>query len=97
MTQDSWKALDQKIRKDIEEKYPELEKVILFDDLAEAYVGLAFGESKPKAIYDFVKIIEIFQERDGMDEMSAIEWFEYNTLRTSQYLGEEGPMFINME
>ena len=43
------------------------------------------------------KIIKIYQERDGMEDMEAIEWFEYNTLRTSQYLGEKGPMFINME
>ena len=41
------------IVKDINERYPEIEEVILYPNLAEAYSGLAWGGPYPRALYDF--------------------------------------------
>ena len=34
------------------------------------------------AVYDYSKMIQYLMEYEDMDELSAIEWIDYNTLRT---------------
>lgn len=45
-------------------------------------------------IYSFEKMIEEFMEDEGCDELEAIEWLEYNTLRALPYMGERRPIII---
>ena len=45
------------------------------------------------AVYDRNKCIEILQERDGMSEIDAIEFFEFNV--SGAYVGEQTPMFVD--
>ena len=63
------------------------------NDYAEAFVGIILDESK--AVYDEDKIIKVLIERDGMDDMEAIEFFEFN-IRGS-YMGDKTPMYIKTD
>lgn len=39
-----------------------------------------------RAIYDFDLMVEWLMAEEGFDEMDAIEWIEYNTLRALPYM-----------
>ena len=45
-------------------------------------------------VYDFDKMVEILVDRDGMEEMEAIEWIEYNTIRALPYV-QNAPIVMN--
>ena len=62
---------------------------ILVDGLDDALLGY---DTKSRAIYSVIKIIQIFMERDGMDENTAREWFDYNVEQA--YLGEYTPIYL---
>ena len=63
---------------------------ILVDGLDDALLGY---DTKSRAIYSVIKIIQIFMERDGMDENTAREWFDYNVEQA--YLGEFTPIYLD--
>ena len=44
------------------------------------------------AVYDYEKCIEIFMQRDGMDQEEALEHMSYNVTGTS--LAEKTPVFL---
>ena len=48
----------------------------------------------PVALYDHDKCIKILMERDGMDEDSAEEYFEYNVV--GAYIGDKTPMIATL-
>ena len=62
---------------------------ILVDGLDDALLGY---DTKRRAIYSVIKIIQIFMERDGMDENTAREWFDYNLEQA--YLGEYTRIYL---
>ena len=46
-----------------------------------------------RAIYDFDKMVEGLVKHDGMTEEEAIEWIEYNTVRSLPY-NEAAPIIL---
>ena len=62
---------------------------ILVDGLDDALLGY---DTKSRAVYSVIKIIQIFMERDGMDEETAREYFDYNVEQAS--LGEYTPIYL---
>ena len=46
-----------------------------------------------KAIYCFQLMIEELVG-EGFDELEAIEWIEYNTIRSLPYMGEKAPVIM---
>lgn len=69
------------------------EEALLFDgpDYDEAIVGVT---DEGQVVYDYDKMVQILVERDGMEEMEAIEWIEYNTIRALPYF-ENPPIVMN--
>lgn len=64
------------------------------DQFDKCIIGITYdGE---KAIYDTEKVIETFMSVNEWDYETALEWFEYNTLRSLPYY-EDAPIFINTE
>ena len=60
------------------------EDVLLFD--SPSYVDALIGISDDnRAIYDFDLMVECLIKEDDIDASSAIEFIEYNTLRTLPY------------
>ena len=45
------------------------------------------------SVNDFDKMVESLMREDGMDEIEAIEWIEYNTMRANPYF-ENSPIIM---
>lgn len=69
------------------------EGAVMLDGLESAIIGIVeeFGNG-PRILYSKSKIIEILMERDEMDEIEAIEFYEFNIL--GLYAGEQNPVFL---
>ena len=69
------------------------EDVIIFsgDSYDDALIGVS---EDGRAIYDFDLMVEWLMNQDGMDEEDAIEWIEYNTIRSLPYVGEKAPIVM---
>lgn len=59
-----------------------------YDD---ALVGISEDN---RAIYDFDKMVEWLVEEENFEELDAIEWIEYNTIRALPYMGEKAPIIM---
>lgn len=63
------------------------------DGFEKAIIGIGKRCSQPDIVaYDTEKILEILQNRDGMTELEAVEYFEFNI--AGAWVGEETPIFI---
>ena len=75
-------------------EYPldEWEGIILFDDIEDAFVGVAerIGMG-PVATYDYNKCIEIYMQ-DGMTLEEAVEYFNFNVI--GLWAGDKTPVFV---
>lgn len=47
-----------------------------------------------RAIYDFNKMIEWLMYIEDCNEVEAIEWIEYNTIRALPYMGDKAPIIM---
>ena len=47
-----------------------------------------------KLVYDYEKMVEEFMDDEGCDELEALEWLEYNTMRALPYMGERRPIIL---
>jgi hypothetical protein len=71
------------------------ENAVVLSGLDEAIIGIVeeFGNG-PRILYSKSKIIEILMERDEMDEIEAIEFYDFNIL--GLYAGEQNPVFLTI-
>ena len=80
----------------LSDEYPAVdwEEIVLFDDIPEAFVGVAerFGMD-PVAAYDYDKCIEIYME-DGGTQEDAEEHFGFNVIGT--WAGDRTPVFLHI-
>ena len=69
------------------------EEVLILDDHAydKSIIGLT---EDGRLVYDFDKMVKEFAEDEQCDELDAIEWLEFNTLRALPYMGERAPIII---
>lgn len=47
-----------------------------------------------QAVYDYDKMVEELMKDDGVSEQEAIDWIDYNTIRSIPYAGEMAPVII---
>ena len=84
-----------KTENDVKEliKEYEYEDIIIFSspDYASAFVGISEDN---RAVYDFDKMVEHLMKEDGMTDIEAIEFIEYNTIRALPYFGEGAPIIM---
>jgi hypothetical protein len=76
----------------IREKLPP--DAIVFDNASydNSIIGSTFDG---RAIYDFNVMVKEYAEDNECDELEAIEWIEYNTMRALPYAGEKAPEVVN--
>lgn len=69
------------------------EDAVVFDkpDYDDAIVGVT---DEGRVIYDFDLMVQCLVDQ-GMTEMEAVEWIEYNTIRALPYAGENPPIIMN--
>ena len=92
--QAKWKRDDEAARERIREAIgEENEKAIFFDGYEQAFIGVSHRYGQPAlVVYSYRKCIEINMKRDGMDYEGAVEWFEYNAMRT--WVGKHTPIIL---
>lgn len=66
------------------------EEILKADGFDEAIIGI--DENTMRLIYSVEKCIEILMNQ-GMDELDAVEYFEYNV--SGSYVGEKTPIWCN--
>lgn len=58
-----------------------------------SYITAVLGISDDnKVIYSYDKMVEYLMNNDGMSYEDAVEFIEYNTIRTIPYMGEKAPI-----
>ena len=67
---------------------------VLFDnpDYDDAIIGVT---DEGRVIYDFDMMVECLMKSDGIGEIEAIEFIEYNTIRALPYAGEKAPIIMH--
>ena len=69
------------------------EDVVIFKD--EGYDDALIGISEDgRVIYDFDLMVEWLMKVDGITSEEAIEWIEYNTIRSLSYAGSGAPIIM---
>lgn len=69
------------------------EDIIVFS--GNSYDDALIGVSEDgRAIYDFDLMVEWLMKQDNIDDISAIEWIEYNTIRSLPYVGDKAPIVM---
>ena len=79
-------------RPDWEELMEIYDGATLADGFEEALIGFGHQFAHPVAIYDLKKCYNILIMRDGMDDMEAMEYMDFNVL--GAYVGESTPIFL---
>ena len=69
------------------------ENTVVFDNVSydNSIIGTTFDG---RAIYDYNLMIFELMEDDNISENDAIDWIEYNTLRSIPYAGDKAPLVM---
>lgn len=69
------------------------EDVVIFKDFSydDALIGVSHDN---RAIYDYDKMIEWLVFNEGFEPSEAIEWIDYNTIRSLGYYGADAPIVM---
>jgi hypothetical protein len=76
---------------EITERYPD-EEFLTADGFDEAIIGI--DPQSLRLIYDRDMMISILCEKDGMEEVDAIEFLSFNTW--GAYVGEKTPIYVEI-
>jgi hypothetical protein len=82
------------INKEIRDKLPE--GALVFDNASydNSIIGITVDG---RAIYSFERMVQEYMNDNGCDEIDAIEWVEYNTIRALPYAGDKAPVIVYEE
>lgn len=69
------------------------EDVVILENYSydDALVGVT---EDGRAVYDFERMVHWLVETEGMDELEAVEWIEYNTIRALSYEDDSAPIIM---
>jgi hypothetical protein len=69
------------------------EDVVIFTDYSydDALIGVT---EDGRAVYDFDKMVYWLMETEDFTMSQAIEWIEYNTIRSLPYAGPDAPVIV---
>lgn len=67
------------------------EGAVTLDGFDDAIVGVSEGG---KVVYDYDKMVQCLVDRDGMTDEEAMEFIDYNTIRSIPYAGALAPIVM---
>lgn len=69
------------------------EETLVFDnpDFDEAIIGVTHDG---KAVYDYDKMVYCLMKEDKINEEEAVDFIDYNTIRSLPYAGEYAPVIV---
>lgn len=62
--------------------------------LDEAIIGITHDN---RIIYEYEKLVKAFMEHDGMTNEEAVEWIDYNTIRSLPYIQNSPVIMYNFD
>ena len=67
--------------------------VVVFSNYSydDALIGVT---SDGRAVYDYDKMVAWLTETEGWSAEDAMEWIDYNTIRSLAYSGNDGPIVV---
>lgn len=69
-------------------------EIILLKD--ESYDSALIGVTTDgRAVYSYRKMVDWYMEKNDCNEEDAMEWIDYNTIRSLPYAGEMAPIIVN--
>lgn len=70
------------------------EDIIIFsgDSYDDALIGVS---DDGRAIYDYDLMVDWLMVNDDMTDVDAIEWIDYNTIRSLPYVGDKAPIVMH--
>jgi len=69
-------------------------KAFVMDGYDNCIIGIS---STLVLVYSMSQLITTLMVQDDMTREDAIEWYSYNMVRSLDYLGENAPIFVEME
>lgn len=71
-----------------------LNQIIILDgdEFADGFIGLSTDN---RAVYSYDKLIDSLSRSNSWSTDDAIEWLEYNTIRSLPYMGTKAPIIIH--
>jgi hypothetical protein len=54
-------------------------------------IGVSFDG---RVIYSYGKMVEEYMQDNDCDEVDAIEWVEFNTIKALPYMGDKAPIIM---
>ena len=60
-------------------------------DYEDAIIGFSHDG---RIIYDFDKMVEYLMNTEGWSDIDAIEWIEFNVIRSIPYMGSDAPIIM---
>lgn len=69
------------------------EDIMLFANYSydDAFIGVS---EDGRAVYDYVKMVKWLMKEENWTEEEAVEWIDYNTIRSIPYWGDEAPIIM---
>lgn len=69
------------------------EDVVYFanPDYDDALIGV---DTNNRAVYDYSKMVEWLIEKEDCTEEDAVDYIDYNTIRSLPYMGEHAPIVM---
>lgn len=59
------------------------------------YISAIEGISEDgRVVYNFEKMVQHLMDEDGMEYEEAVEFIDYNTIRTIPYMGSSSPVVL---
>ena len=69
------------------------EDIVVFDnyDYDSALIGYT---DDGRAVYEYGLMVQYLMVEEDMDELEAMEWIDYNTIRALPYAGDKAPVIM---
>lgn len=69
------------------------DEVICFTDYGydDALIGV---DVNGRAVYDYSKMVEWLIVNEEFSDIEAVEWIDYNTIRSLPYVGDKAPIIV---
>lgn len=60
-------------------------------DYEDAIIGITHNG---RVVYDYDKMVEYLMNKEGWSDIEAIDWIEYNVIRSIPYMGSDAPIIM---
>ena len=66
--------------------------ILEVDEFANGFIGLSIDN---RAIYSYTRLVDSLSRANKWSTDDAIEWLEYNTIRSLPYMGAKAPIIVH--